>query len=307
MKPPSAILVAAAVLAAASAGAEAPWRCVDVIDGDTIVAESGPGRSLRVELFGIDAPELEQPFGPEAREHVAEIAQGREIELSDTGTGTGTVTASVRVDGNDLSDAQIRAGFAWLPQEGETTEDLAIALFMAQSEGTGLWSESEPEHPAVWRKRHRKLPTPTPVPRLSDLAAKVDLSSTDGEGVVIEDIPPRLTQHRESRLLVENMAVVAAVAEGLGEMEAAYDRHCAVGRAPSSNDTGSVWSEELNQWIDGTETTREQACRTLGTDIARVESAIKEARDRTADEAGRFGVEPQIIRDVIDYFDLARF
>jgi endonuclease YncB( thermonuclease family) len=296
-----------AAMIAAPAGAETIWHCREVIDGDTIVAQSDAGQVVRIDLFGIDAPELDQPFGAEAKQFVEETALGRVITLSETGADAVVVTSSVQVDGGDLSEALVREGLAWISQEGETSEVIAITLFNARSQSAGLWSDPEAEHPSLWRKRHQRQPTPTPTQRLSDVAATIDLAGKDGQPVVIADIPPRFTRHRETKLLVDKMAVIAAVAEGLAKMEAAYERHCSIGRGPSSSAGGSVWSEELGEWVDGTESTREEACRTLGGDIPRVRRAIKQARDQATDEARRFGVNAQTVREVVDYFDLTAF
>jgi endonuclease YncB( thermonuclease family) len=308
MKPPRAIVVLTTVVVAATAGAETTWRCREVIDGDTIVAESDAGQIVQVNLYGVDAPEIAQPSGDEAKAFLEELALGRVITVSGTNTSDKQVTASVQVEGTDLSQALVSSGLAWLPEDGGSSEAIAIALFTARSEGTGLWGDSNAEHPLLWRQRHRPPPpSPTPEQRLSDIAAQIDLAGENGQAVVISDIPSAFTRDRETRLLVENMAVIAEAAEGLANMEAAYRRHCSPGRGSSSSTGGSVWSEELNQWVDGTNSTREEACRAVNLDISRVRGAIKQARDKTADDARRFGVQDHLIRDIVDYFDLKRF
>jgi len=308
MKPPRTIAALTAVVLAATVGAETTWRCQEVVDGDTIVAESDAGQTVQVDLFGVDAPEITQPFGDEAKAFLEELALGRVITVSTTNTSDKQLTASVQVEGADLSEALVRSGLAWLPDDGGSSEAIAIALFTARSDGTGLWSDSNAEHPLLWRQSHRPPPpSPTPEQRLSDIAAQIDLAGEDGQAVVISDIPSAFTRDRESRLLVENMAVIAEAAEGLENMEAAYTRHCSSGRGSSSSTGGSVWSEELNQWVDGTNSTREETCRAVNLDISRVRGAIKQARDRAADDARRFGVQDQLIREVVDYFDLKRF
>ena len=308
MKPPRAIVVLTAVFVAATVGAETTWKCREVIDGDTIIAESNAGQIIRVDLFGIDAPEIAQPFGDEAKAFLEELALGRVITVSTTNPKAKQVTASVQVEGTDLSEALVRSGLAWLPDDGSSSEAIAIALFTARAEGTGLWVDSNAEHPLLWRQSHRPPPpSPTPEQRLSDIAGQIDLAGEDGQAVVISDIPSSFTRNRETKLLVENMAVIAEAAEGLSNMEAAYTRHCSPGRGSSSSTGGSVWSEELNQWVDGTNSTREEACRDVNLDISRVRGAIKQARDKAADDARRFGVQDQLIREVVDYFDLKRF
>jgi endonuclease YncB( thermonuclease family) len=307
MKSAALILSLTVLVPATVVASEAVWQCREVIDGDTIVVQSDAGLVLHVHLFGVDAPELEQPFGAEAKTFVEEAALGKAVRLSESEVTGSPVIASVEVGGEDLAEALARAGLAWLPQEGETSETIATALFVARSAGAGLWSDSSAEHPATWRTRHVVRPTPTPQPLLSTIAAGIDLPETDGKTVLIAGIPPRYTSQRETQMLVENMATIAAAAEALDEMEAAFTRECSSGRSNARSDGGSVWSEELNQWVDGTESTFEEACRTLDGNITRLRRSIVSARDRAADEARRFGVKPHIIREVVDYFDLARF
>jgi len=308
MKPPRTIAALTAVVVAATVGAETTWRCQEVVDGDTIVAESDARQIVQVDLFGVDAPEITQPFGDEAKALLEELALGRVITVSTTNTSDGQVTASVQVEGTDLSEALVRSGLAWLPEDGNSSEAIAIALFTARSESIGLWSDSNAEHPLLWRQSHRPPPpSPTPEQRLSDIAASIDLPGENGQPIVISDIPSAFTRNRETRLLVENMAVIAAATEELANMEVAYMRYCSPSSGSSSSTGGSVWSEGLNQWVDGTNSTQEEACREVNLDISRVRGAIKQARDRAADDARRFGVQDQLIREVVDYFDLKEF
>ena len=238
MRSPRTIPVATALVAAIAAAAGPTWICREVIDGDTIVAESDTGQVVRIDLFGVDAPEIGQPFGGEARSFLEGAALGRELALARTGNDDSSVTASVSVDGVDLSEALVRSGFAWLPADGASSDVIAIALFGARSEGAGLWSDSKAEHPSLWRESHRPAqPTPAPPQRLADIAATIKLAGEDGQAAVISDIPSAFTRDRETKLLVDNMAVIAAAAENLAQIEAAFARHCSSG-AGSSTSTG---------------------------------------------------------------------
>ena len=307
-KPLRVFLVLTAFGIATSGSAETTWKCTEVIDGDTIVAESDTGQTVEVDLFGVDAPEISQPFGEEAKKFLEDLVLGQQISISNASKAENRVTAVVHVDGADVSEAMVREGLAWLPKDDNTAETIAIAIFSARAEGAGLWSDENAEHPSLWRDRHRPPPPgPTPEPRLSDIAGSIDLGHKSGEPVVIADIPPRFMTNHETKVLVENMAVIAEAAEGLEYMEAAYDRHCSHGGGSSSSTGGSVWSEELNQWVDGSSGSREEACREVSHDISATRGAIKKARDRVTDDARRFGVQDQIIREVVNYFDLGGF
>ena len=60
-----------------AAGTQFIGTCVDVIDGDTIVVKT-EGKLVTVTLSAVDAPELGQPFGDEARSFTSELVFDRE-------------------------------------------------------------------------------------------------------------------------------------------------------------------------------------------------------------------------------------
>ncbi|EGY25168.1 yeaA protein [Desulfovibrio sp. A2] len=60
-----------------------PWqgRVVSVPDGDTIVVRDEHGNDVRVRLYGIDAPELHQRGGEQARDRLLRMVMAREVYL----------------------------------------------------------------------------------------------------------------------------------------------------------------------------------------------------------------------------------
>jgi endonuclease YncB( thermonuclease family) len=159
-------------------------RCVDVVDGDTIVVDTGSSRKT-VHLWGIDAPELEQIRGDEARIHLTGLAMDRTVDIDTKDQRSGVETAVVTCDGDDLSMAMAEAGLAFLPKTDPTDERYATAIVLARASRRGMWSaDSEvPAHPEDWvaARRASQIPTPTPIPStLSDIAARVDIDRGDG-------------------------------------------------------------------------------------------------------------------------------
>lgn len=57
---------------------------VRVVDGDSLWCVDGnsPDIEFEVRLFGVDAPELDQPYGTEAREHLEVLALGKNFWLA---------------------------------------------------------------------------------------------------------------------------------------------------------------------------------------------------------------------------------
>jgi endonuclease YncB( thermonuclease family) len=52
---------------------------VGITEGDTIVVEDSAGMQESVRLFGIDAPEYDQPFGAQSTQHLASLVSGENV------------------------------------------------------------------------------------------------------------------------------------------------------------------------------------------------------------------------------------
>ena len=126
-------------------------KVTDASDGDTIVIGSG-GRVRVVQLAGIDAPELTQDFGDDARDFVKSMTKGKKVtvEILETKSRTSLV-ANVSVDGKDLAAALVEAGLAW--SETGSNADLKTAQEKAKSGKQGLWASTNPTPPWDFRKK----------------------------------------------------------------------------------------------------------------------------------------------------------
>lgn len=80
-----------------------------VIDGDTIVVSK-----IKVRLAGIDAPELDQPWGQKAKWEMVKICKGKTIDVELTGETTydRLVGTCYLEDGTDIGAELIKAGLA---------------------------------------------------------------------------------------------------------------------------------------------------------------------------------------------------
>jgi len=172
-----------------SAGALA-GTCVDVVDGDTIVVQV-EGTLRTVSLAAVDAPELGQPFGDEARDLTAELVLDREVAVEPAPGGSADVVVGRVVIGDtDLAVTLLEAGLAWHDAIHDSQEQLVIQHIMARSAKRGLWSEANPVAPWQWRANQ----APTPVPRkkmnLADVASQLELEKdADGKVVITQPTP----------------------------------------------------------------------------------------------------------------------
>jgi endonuclease YncB( thermonuclease family) len=82
------------------------WRVVSIHDGDCVTVLDAGNRQTKLRLTGIDAPELKQPFGSKARDHLAGMVMGKVIEIEDHGPDRyGRTLARIEVKGQDVNRA----------------------------------------------------------------------------------------------------------------------------------------------------------------------------------------------------------
>jgi endonuclease YncB( thermonuclease family) len=103
---------------------------------------------MTVDLDGIDAPELGQPWGREVRSFVREMVEGRQLEVQVISGGDGSGTARVTVAGEDLSRLLAERGLAWATTGGE----LQALTEKARSAPCGLWLDAQPVPPWEFRE-----------------------------------------------------------------------------------------------------------------------------------------------------------
>ena len=133
-------------------------RAVSVIDGDSIIVErtdTDSGRKLRLRLYGIDAPELDQPFGHHARRFVQRRVRGKVLRVSiKERLDERRLGAIVHLpDDTVLNYALLEAGYAWW-QRHRVPESRRMQLLQQQAREAdrGLWRRAQPVPPWIWRR-----------------------------------------------------------------------------------------------------------------------------------------------------------
>lgn len=134
------------------------WRCVGVADGDTATCLDTNGRQQKIRLAGIDAPEVGQPYGPNAREHLADQIFGKLIAVSVVGRDPdGRAICQVSHDGRDISRLLVTDGSAWA--DPTTGSNLSGDQEQARTAKRGLWAEKNPVPPWEYRSTGQGLKT----------------------------------------------------------------------------------------------------------------------------------------------------
>lgn len=155
MKTIGMVLCAALLCAAGAArGVDFSGKVIAVLDGDTLLVlqENNP---VKVRLVGIDAPELAQPFGEEARQSLAGLVMNRQVQVISRAIDVyGRMIADVRIGNINLSHEQVRLGMAWESSRFHNHQELITLLREAQSSRRGLWAGEQMIEPSQWRKLH---------------------------------------------------------------------------------------------------------------------------------------------------------
>jgi len=114
-----------------------------IIDGDTFETESGE----KVRLIGINAPEISDIFGQEAKLHLANLIDGKTIDLQSDNISKNRDRYSrllryVFLDNTDINKQMISDGFAfaYLKYHFSKKEEYRQAQLTANKQNKGIWS-----------------------------------------------------------------------------------------------------------------------------------------------------------------------
>jgi endonuclease YncB( thermonuclease family) len=133
-------------------------RVNTVIDGNTLEFVSENNELHKVQLSGIDSPELGQEFGDKAKAHLEQIILHKNVTVTITGKDRwGNYLATVWIDGNvDVRVELLKAGLAWTAERNPLPELEAIKEEARQDE-RGLWKQESPTAPWVYRRQQSMM------------------------------------------------------------------------------------------------------------------------------------------------------
>lgn len=134
---------------------------VSVHDGDTVTVLAN-NEQHKVRLAGIDAPELDQPFGRVSRSHLSRLIAGKLVRVSWKKTDRfGRLVGVVELDDADVNLKQVEGGFAWHYKTYEKEQTHVQRSLYSEAEerahaaNIGLWTDPEPVPPWEWRRTKR--------------------------------------------------------------------------------------------------------------------------------------------------------
>ncbi len=125
-------------------------KAASAVDGDTFVLNGE-----NVYLVGVRAPELDQPYGKEARKALENMVAKKLVRVHvGARDDEGGVFGVAYVGKLCVNTALVRLGHAWHDQESLESKTLSKAQSEAKQKRRGLWAAPDPVPPWTWREKH---------------------------------------------------------------------------------------------------------------------------------------------------------
>lgn len=119
-----------------------------IIDGDTFETETGE----KVRLIGINAPEISDIFGQEAKQYLSHLILDKNVELQSDNISNDRdryqrLLRYIIVDGIDINKKMVSDGFAfaYLKYHFSKSNDYEQAQIEARETNKGIWGDSKKE------------------------------------------------------------------------------------------------------------------------------------------------------------------
>lgn len=151
------VLAGLAPATAAPRAQPAPLQGVvtQVSDGDTLRFTPAGQAPIVVRLANIDAPEICQAWGPEARRALTDLALNKPATLRPTGRDSyGRTVGVLLVEGVDVAQSLVEGGHAWSLRGRNDTGPLVKQERMAKALNRGLHEGGAAVKPADFRRSH---------------------------------------------------------------------------------------------------------------------------------------------------------
>ncbi len=134
-------------------------KVISVADGDTITILDKKYRQTKIRLYGIGTPEKGQPYGKAAKKFTSKLTYKEQAKVRQYDKDRyGRTVGVVFVDGINVNEEIIRAGYAWQYQKyckASFCKDWLQLEKKARNSKIGLWKGVDPIPPWKWRKGAR--------------------------------------------------------------------------------------------------------------------------------------------------------
>lgn len=126
-------------------------KIIKIYDGDTITALMSQKEKIKIRLYGIDAPELKQPFGKASKRHLIDLISNKSLNINAKGKDKYGRTLAVLYNGDqDINAQMVIDGYAWAYDK--FSKDYVAFQQNAQALKKGLWIDKDVVRPSDFRK-----------------------------------------------------------------------------------------------------------------------------------------------------------
>lgn len=128
-------------------------KVTTVSDGDSLTVVMNNKKDT-IRLLDIDAPELKQPFGTQAKAVLTQLALGKDVWIEYTQVDqNGRLLADVTLpDGRSLNRELVARGLAWHFVKYSKSPFLTWLEKQARAKKLGLWQQKGPVSPWEFRR-----------------------------------------------------------------------------------------------------------------------------------------------------------
>ena len=134
-------------------------KVVSVVDGNTFEILTKDKEKVKVMLYDVDSPELDQPHGKEAKVFVEKLLLKKKVKVELKGKDRwGNKLAGIQLkNGSDLSTELVKSGFAWVGERYQKLGQLKGFENSAKDKKIGMWQNQEIVSPWVYRRKQTML------------------------------------------------------------------------------------------------------------------------------------------------------
>lgn len=130
-------------------------RIIAVLDGDTVMVVRDKLPPIKIRLAEIDAPEMAQPGGMDAKQALSEVLLHKSADVDGHAVDQyGRLIAHIDIDGKQINELMLRSGMAWEYSHFHRNRHYVALQSEAQAAKRGVWRQAAPIPPWQWRKLH---------------------------------------------------------------------------------------------------------------------------------------------------------
>lgn len=129
---------------------------IKVADGDSFTCRMKSGKKQFIRMSGIDAPEITQAYGKNARNALKTALLGKKVRLENISQDRyGRTLATVYLGNKDQNLQMVKQGNAWVYRRYNKNLHYIQAEEIAREQRLGLWQKNNPVYPEDYRHTNK--------------------------------------------------------------------------------------------------------------------------------------------------------